>query len=364
MKIKQIIAQLEELAPLHYTEDFDNTGLLAGNGEQEVTGILISHDTLETVVDEAVAKNCNMIISFHPIIFSGLKRLTGSNYVERTVIKAIENKVAIYAAHTALDNSFEGVNAKICEVLGLANCQILLPKKGTIKKLTTFVPKKEADFLRNKLFEAGAGNIGNYENCSFSVDGTGSFKPQEGANPTIGKVGETHYEAETQINVTFASHLEKNVLRALFTHHPYEEVAFEVITLDNTNQKLGMGMIGELEPPMEESAFLKFVKERMQAGGIRHSALLGKQIHKVAVLGGSGAFAINAAKQAGANAFITADLKYHQFYEAEGQLLVMDIGHFESERFTKNLIYDFLTKKIPNFAIALSESDTNPIKYF
>ncbi|MBC31561.1 MAG: Nif3-like dinuclear metal center hexameric protein [Muricauda sp.] len=364
MKVKHIIEHLEELAPLHYAEDFDNTGLLVGNAEQEVTGILISHDTLQTVVEEAMAKNCNMIVSFHPIIFAGLKRLTGSSYVERTVMKAIENKIAIFAIHTALDNAIDGVNAKICHALGLKNCRILLPKTGTIKKLTTFIPKKDADLLRNKLFEAGAGNIGNYENCSFSVDGTGSFKPQEGANPTIGKIGETHYEAETQINVTFASHLEKNILRTLFRHHPYEEVAYEITTLDNTNQKLGMGMVGELESPVAEKAFLRFVKERMQTGCVRHSALLGKKVQKVAVLGGSGAFAIRAAKQAGADAFITADLKYHQFYEAEGQLVLMDIGHFESERFTKNLIYDFLTKKIPNFAIALSESDTNPIKYF
>ena len=363
MIVKEVTTVLEELAPLAYAEDFDNVGLLVGSYTQEVSGILVTLDTLENVVDEAIANNCNLIVSFHPIIFSGLKRIIGSSYVERVVIKAIQNNIAIYSMHTALDNSKEGVNAKICEVLDILDPQILIPQKSTIKKLTIYAPINTAEKLKNALFEAGAGNIGNYSNCSFTTLGTGSFRAEDEANPTIGKIGETHFEEEVQINVTFSASVEKKVMNALFKNHPYEEVAYEVLTLENNNQNIGMGMIGTLKNPMSENDFLRLVQERMDASGIRHSKLLNKTIEKVAVLGGSGAFAIKAAKAAGADIFITADVKYHQFYEAEAKLIIADIGHFETEQFTKNLLVDYLTKKIPNFAIRLSDSKTNPIKY-
>jgi hypothetical protein len=257
-----------------------------------------------------------------------------------------------------------GVNAKICEVLGLHDAEILIPKKGTIKKLVTYVPKAAIDDVRDELFKAGAGNIGNYSHCSFNIEGVGSFNPSEKSKPTIGQKGKTHYEEEIQLNITFDSAKEKSVLTALFDNHPYDEVAYEVTTLDNSNQTIGMGMVGVLEHPMEEKDFLRMLKDKMQGSVIRHSKLLGKKVKKVAVLGGSGAFAISAAKHAGANMFITADVKYHQFFEAEKRLVIADIGHFETEQFTKNLLVDFLKEKIPNFAVTLSESITNPIKYF
>ncbi len=364
MTIREVGAILEELAPLHYAEDFDNVGLLIGDANMEVQGILITLDTLENVVDEAIAKNCNLIISFHPIIFRGLKRLTGSTYVERVAMKAIANTIAIYSIHTALDNSFLGVNAKICDILGLKKRKILIPKNSTIKKLVTYIPKKGATALREKLFETGAGAIGNYSNCSFNVEGTGSFKAGDQANPTLGEKGTTHFEAETQIHITFEAALEDKVLDALFTHHPYEEIAYEITTLENTNQRIGMGMVGELEQEMEEKAFLRYLKEKMKTPMVRHSELLGKPVKRVAVLGGSGAFAIKNAKACGADFYVTADVKYHQFFEAEGKLVIADIGHFETEQFTKQLLVDFLTEKIPNFAVNLSESSTNPINYF
>jgi dinuclear metal center YbgI/SA1388 family protein len=370
MIIQQVIDFLEELAPLHYAEDFDNVGLLVGNKNTEITSILVTHDTLEEVIDEAIEKNCNLIVSFHPIIFSGLKKLNGNTYVERVVIKAIQNNIAIFSIHTALDNAWNGVNAIMCKKLGLINQKILIPKKETIKKLLTFVPKTEAENLRKALFDAGAGNIGNYAHCSFNLEGTGSFRPNKDSNPTIGKIGETHYEAETQIGITFPAHLESQVLKALFENHSYEEVAYEVTTLENINQKMGMGMIAELPEPIEALSFLKFVKTTMQCGVIKYSKLLGKKIKKVAVLGGSGSFAITAAKQAKADIILTADLKYHDFYRAENQIIIADIGHYESELFTKNKLVDFLTKKITNFApafekgnIKISEVNTNPIKY-
>ncbi|WP_282163079.1 Nif3-like dinuclear metal center hexameric protein [Ulvibacterium marinum] len=363
MTILEITQILEELAPLHYAEDFDNTGILVGNPETEVSGVLVTLDTLETVIEEAIAHNCNLIVSFHPIIFGGLKKLTGSSYVERTVTKAIQNQIAIYSMHTALDNSPKGVNAKICEILGIQNPKILIPKKGTLKKLTTYVPKNDAEKVRKSLFAAGAGNIGKYSDCSFNTDGTGSYKANDGANPAKGQIGQIHYEEETQINVVFSAMNEPRIKTALLKHHPYEEVAYEIHTLDNTDPAIGMGMVGHLKNPMEEMQFLELIKKKMKASCIRHSELLGKRIQKVAVLGGSGAFAISAAKASGADVFITADVKYHQFYEAENRMIIADIGHYETEQFTKNLLVDYLTKKIPNFAIRLSESKTNPIKY-
>lgn len=370
MIIQDVILFFEEIAPLHYAEDFDNVGLLVGDKNAKVTSILVTHDTLEEVVDEAVAKNCNLIVSFHPIIFSGLKKFNGNNYVERVVMKAIQKNIAIFAIHTALDNSWNGVNAIICKKLGLINQKILIPKKEAIKKLITFVTKAEAENLRNALFNAGAGSIGNYDHCSFNIEGTGSFRAGEEANPKIGNKGETHFEQEVQIGVTFPAHLQNEVMKALQENHPYEEIAYEVTTLENVNQKIGLGMIAELPEPQNELEFLEFVKKTMHCGCIKHSKPLNKKIKKVAVLGGSGAFAIEAAKRAGADVFLTSDLKYHDFYKAENQFVIADIGHYESEQFTKYELVDFLTKKITNFApafekgnIKTSEVNTNPINY-
>jgi len=262
MKVKEILTILEAWAPLNYAESFDNVGLLVGDSSAEVTGALVTLDTLENVVDEAIAKNYNLIISFHPIIFNGLKRLTGATYVERTVMKAIKHDIAIYSMHTALDNSFEGVNAKICEVLGLHNKQILIPQPGTIKKLTTYVPIKDAEKLSGALFNAGAGHIGNYSHCSFTTEGVGSYKAEKGANPTLGEIGKIHKEAEVQLNVTYSKVNEAKILSVLFQNHPYEEVAYEVFSLENSNQKIGMGMLGELENAMEFSDFLTLLSQK------------------------------------------------------------------------------------------------------
>ena len=363
MKIKTILAVLEEMAPLAYAESFDNVGLLVGNENATCSGILVCHDALETVIDEAVAKNCNLVVCFHPILFSGLKKITGKNYVERSIIKAIKNDIAIYAVHTALDNHQNGVNKIFCDALGLKNTKILIPKQDFIQKLVTFTVPENADVLRNALFDAGAGKIGNYENCSFNSTGIGTYKGNENSNPVIGNKFELTRSEELKIEVTYEKHLQRNILKALFENHIYEEVAYEIYNLHNSHQNIGLGMIGELDEEMSELSFLQMVKTKMQVEAIRHSSFLNKKIKKVAVLGGSGSEAISKAIQAGADAFLTADLKYHQFYEAENQILLADVGHFESERYTKNYIVDYLTKKMPNFAIILSEENTNPVKY-
>ena len=363
MNIKEVTNYLEELAPLNYAEDFDNVGLLVGSYQTDVSGILVTLDTLEETVDEAISKNCNLIISFHPIIFGGLKKLNGNSYVERVVLKAIKNNIAIYATHTALDNSKYGVSAKICEVLGLKNTKILIPKKGVIKKLITTVPVQNATVLRNFLFEAGAGSIGNYDNCSFNALGEGTYQGNKDSNPVKGEKGKLHVEQEIQISVVFESKHESNVLKALIENHPYEEVAYDIITTENIHQDIGMGMIGELPKEMSEKDFLLFLKTVMKTDCIRHSELLNKKIRKIALLGGAGSFAISNAKRAGADAYVSADFKYHEFFKAEKSILLADIGHYESEQFTKNLLVDYLTKKISNFAVILSEKSTNPIYY-
>jgi dinuclear metal center YbgI/SA1388 family protein len=363
MKIKDIFPILEELAPLAYAEDFDNVGLLVGDKNTICTGILVCHDALESVVTEAIRENCNLIVCFHPILFSGIKKITGKNYVEKAILKAIKNEVAIYAIHTALDNHFNGVNRIFGEALGLKNLKILIPKTQFIQKLITFVPTNFIEEVKSALFKAGAGTIGNYTECSFTSYGKGTFKGNANSNPVIGEKNSLSEVEEIKLEVTFEKHLQQTILQAMRTAHPYEEVAYEIYTLENLHQQIGLGMIGELDDELEEISFLHLVKEKMQCEAIRHSTFIDKKIKKVAVLGGSGSFAITEAKKQKADAFVTADLKYHQFYESDNELLIVDIGHFESERYTKDYIVRYLKEKIANFAIVLSKENTNPIKY-
>lgn len=364
MQINNVINILEELYPSYYAESYDNVGLLVGDSNSALKGILITHDTLPEVVDEAIEKSLNLIISFHPIIFSGLKKITGKTYIERSVIKAIKNDIAIYAIHTSMDVSWQGVNDIILTKLGAINKKILIPKKGTIKKISTYVPSENMESLRNALFDAGAGSIGNYDKCSFTNKGESSFVGNEYSNPNIGKKMHFHLEKEYNINMIFPSHLESKILQTLFSNHPYEEVAYEIYTLENTNKRIGLGMLGELKKPISELDFFSLLKNKLPTKCIRHSALLGKKISKIAVLGGSGSFATKTAIAKSADIFISADFKYHDFYAAENKIIIADIGHYESEQFTKNILYDFLSKKITKFAIHLSNINTNPINYF
>ncbi len=363
MKIQEVIKILENWAPSAYAEEDDNVGLLVGDKEKKCTGILITIDSLEDVIDEAIKKKSNLIISFHPIIFSGIKKLTGKNYVEKAVIKAIKNDIAIYAIHTSLDKHKYGVNYKISEVIGLRDAKILIPEKNTLKKLTTYIPENKVDILLKKLHAVGAGKIGNYEECSFQIDGLGSYKGNEISNPYIGKKSKKETIKEIKISMLFHKHLQKKILQTLFKYHPYEEISFEIVNLENSNQDIGFGMIGYLDKPLEEEAFIDKVKSKMNISTLKHSPLLNKKIHKVAILGGSGSFAIIPSISQSADALITSDLKYHDFFKAEKQIFLLDIGHYESEQYTKNLIMDYLNEKIPNFGVALAETTTNPVNY-
>ena len=364
MKIREIIDYLEGIAPKSFQESYDNSGLIVGSPSDEVQKALISLDCTESVVDDAIAKGCDIIISHHPIVFSGLKQLNGKNYVERTVIKAIKNNIALYAIHTNLDNIAGGVSSKMADKLELVNQAVLKPKKGLLKKLEVYVPRVNVEDVRSALFEAGAGEIGKYDQCSYNTAGYGTFRPLEGANPTIGSVGSQERVEETKIEVIFPDYLERKILVSMYSAHPYEEVSYQIIKLENQHQDVGSGVIGNLKEPMEESEFLRYLKEKMNLNIIRHTELLGKKISRVALCGGAGGFLLNDAKRSGADIFITADYKYHEFFDAEGEIIIADIGHFESEQFTQELLLDIIQKKFANFAVLLTESDTNPIKYY
>ncbi len=364
MKVADVANILEKLAPKSHAESFDNVGLLVGSPDVKVKGILVTLDCLETVVEEAIKKECNLIVTFHPIIFSGLKSITGKNYVEIAVLKAIQNNIAIYAIHTNLDAAQEGVNYEICNRLGIKNTRPLLPKTRCIKKLQTYVPAVDFSKVQQALFEAGAGEIGNYKNCSFRVDGKGTFLPTEGTNPYIGEINKLEEADEILLSVIFEDFKQFEVLQALRNSHPYEEIAYEVYTLDNENQELGMGRIGELEEKIPEGIFLEKLKKSLPTACIRHTGLRNKPVRKVAVLGGSGSFAIKNAITAGADVLVTADIKYHEFFQAEGKILLADVGHYESEQFTKDLLHRYLSGKIADIAIYLSEINTNPVIYY
>ena len=364
MKLSEIINVLEKFAPLSLQENYDNSGLLTGNSEMEITSALLTLDCTEEIIDEAIATNCNLIIAHHPIIFSGLKKINGKNYVERTIIKAIKNDIAIYAAHTNLDNVQHGVNKIIADKLGLQNTKILSPKKQLLKKLFTFVPNNNADEVRNALFEAGSGHIGNYSEASFNTQGFGTFKPNENANPSIGETGIRHREEEVKVEVLFPAWNENKILKALFESHPYEEVAYDIVPLDNQFQNMGAGMVGELTFEMDEKNFLQHIKKNMKAEVIRHTSFLNQPITKVAVCGGAGSFLLNDAINSGAQVFITADFKYHEFFDAEKKILICDIGHYETEQFTPLIFAQLLKESLPTFAPHFSKTNTNPIKYF
>ena len=362
--IKDIISHLESIAPPVYQEGYDNAGLITGDASWPCTGAVVTLDCTEPVIEEAIRLGLNLVIAHHPIVFSGLKKITGKNYVERTIITAIKNNIAIYAIHTNLDNIEQGVNSKIADGLGLVNRSVLLPKPSTLRKLFTFVPNEHAETLRNALFATGAGNIGRYSECSFNVEGKGSFKAGEDTDPFVGTQGERHYENEVKVEVIFPAHLQEALITAMRAAHPYEEVAFDILELQHAHPGIGAGMIGELPEEIGETGFLTLLKNRFLLQVVRHTRLLDKPVKKVAVCGGAGSFLLKHAISAGADFFVTADVKYHEFFDANDKIVIADIGHFESEQFTSDLLIEILQQKFPTFALLKSKVITNPVNYF
>lgn len=364
MKIKDITNYIEQIAPLSYQESYDNSGLIVGDVNKEVKNVLLCLDSIEAVVDEAIEKKCELVIAHHPIVFSGLKKLNGKNYIERVVIKAIKHDIAIYACHTNLDNVFsKGVNQKIAQKIGLKNTKILAPKNGLLKKLVVFVPKTHQKQVREAIFNSGAGKIGNYDQCSFNTEGTGTFRANNEANPYVGKKGEQHQEQEVKVEVVFPGYLEGKIIAAMLQAHPYEEVAYDVFSLTNAYNYVGSGIIGELNQAMESLAFLNSLKTTMQTNCVRYTNPHKKEVKTIAICGGAGSFLLGNAIANQADVFITGDYKYHQFFDAEGKIIIADIGHYESEQFTIDLFQEILEKQFETLKIVKTSLNTNPVNY-
>ncbi len=363
MKIKEIINCIEDFAPDKIQESYDNSGLILGSYNSDINKVLICIDVTEDIIEEAINKKCDIIISHHPLIFNSLKKINVENIVGKILVKAIKNDISIYAAHTNLDNIIDGVSGMLSKKLSLKNTKVLLPKADLLRKLVTFCPKDKADDVRNSLFKAGAGHIGNYDCCSFNTNGTGSFRALENANPYVGKINELHNEDEVKIETIYPYYLEDKILTTLFKIHPYEEVAYDIYPLINKFDKIGAGIVGELEKEENEIDFFLRLKKILNAKCIRHTKLFEKKIKKVAICGGSGSFLIQEAIKVNADIFITADIKYHQFFDANNKIIIADVGHYESEQFAKELLYLIINKKFPNFAIFISKINTNPINY-
>jgi dinuclear metal center YbgI/SA1388 family protein len=364
MKIGEVISFLESSAHPSLQENYDNAGLITGDAGWECSGIICSLDATEEVVLEAIDKKCNLIAAHHPIVFGGLKKINGKNYVERAVISAIKHDVAIYAIHTNLDNVITGVSGKMAVMLGLRDVAILAPRQGSLKKIFTFVPADKAEQVRSAIFLAGGGHIGNYSECSFNVKGEGTFRAGEGTDPYVGKIGERHVENEVRLEVIIPSHLEDRVVPAMKSAHPYEEVAYDVVQLSNTNPFVGSGIIGELPSPLHENEFLLLLKETFGLAFLRHTKFTGRPVKRVAMCGGAGSFLIPKALALKADAYVTGDIKYHEFFDADGRMLLTDIGHYESEQFTINLLQEILAQKFPTFAVLKTTVETNPVRYF
>lgn len=364
MKIGELLSAIEVFAAPELQEDYDNAGLITGKRDWDCSGVLCTLDVTVEVLKEAIEKKCNLIIAHHPIVFRGLKRFNGSNYVEQVIIEAIKNDLAIYAAHTNLDNVVLGVNNSIAQKLELQNLTILQPKNKMLRRLITFAPLAMAQKVRQAVFAAGAGHIGKYSECSFNSEGLGTFKAEEGADPFVGDVGKQHQEKETKIEIVYPFYLEQQVVKALVENHPYEEVAYDIFTMENVHYGIGAGIIGELKAEMDEPAFLKMLKERFELKVIRHTAFRERPIKKVALCGGAGSFLIKKALYGGADIYISSDIKYHEFFDAERRMVVADIGHYESEQFTVDLLRDLLAQKFPTFAVLKTGVNTNPVRYF
>jgi len=364
MKLIDITSYLDSAVPLSFQESYDNAGLQVGSPENEITSALICLDVTEEVMEEAAGKKCELIISHHPLIFSGIKRLSGRTVTERIISNAIKKDIAVYSAHTNLDMLCSGVSRKMAEKLALEGVTVMAPLENKLLKLVTYIPESHAEKVKSAIFEAGAGVIGNYDKCGFTVSGSSSFRPNEMANPFVGKKWEIHYENEIRFETVLYSHLKAAVIKALIKSHPYEEVAYDLYSLENNNIELGLGCVGRLHEAIPEADFLKLVSETFDARGIRHSKLTGSTVSKIALCGGSGASLIGNAVSSGADVYLTADLKYHDFFRAENSILLVDAGHFETEKFSREILKELIIKKFPKFAVRFSETNTNPINYF
>lgn len=363
MKILDVIKYLDQLIPAGYQESYDNCGLQVGDTSAEITGALISLDLTEAVVDEAVETRSNLIVTHHPFIFGGLKHIDADSPAGRIIYKLIRNGIAVYSAHTSLDKLSNGVSAQLAKRLGLCNLRILAPDSDSLKQLVVYCPKEQSQQLKDALYAAGAGNIGNYRHCSYSVNGTGTFEPLQGANPFVGTVGSETYTSEERIEMVYPKAFENKIVSALKANHPYETPAYSLIPLSNANPDVGLGIVGELPEDVEIETFIETVKQTVGIPVVRHSELCRKKVRTVALCGGAGAEFIGTAVAQNADIYLTSDIKYHDFQKATGHIVLADIGHYESEQFAKEFFYDKLSEKFRIFAIRIAKTETNFVGY-
>lgn len=364
MLLKKFLDALNDIAPFQLQESYDNSGVQLGSARQDVSKALICLDVTMQVLNEAIKNDCDLILCHHPLIFKGITRLNDETPTGEIIIEAIRHGIAIVAVHTNVDNVYQGVNYEFGQRLGLTNLKILQPTGGMLKKLVTFCPTAHAEKVRAALFTAGAGQIGDYDCCSFNLEGKGSFRAGENTNPFTGKIQELHYEPEVRIETIFPAYLQAGILSAMLAAHPYEEVAYDIYPLDNMFDRAGSGMIGDYDKPLTVRGFLGNLKNTLGIPFVRHSNYDKSEIRRVAICGGSGSFLMQQAIRSGAQAFVTADVKYHQFFDAHNKVLLVDAGHYETEQFTTELLYNRLKKKMANFALLVSKTNTNPVNYF
>lgn len=363
MKISEITGAIEKYAPLWLQEEWDNAGLQVGDTDREATGAVLCVDATEAIVDEAIDRGVNLVISHHPLLFRGLKRITGRTATERIVAKALKHDIAIYSAHTNMDSAPGGVSWATGRRAGLTAMRTLVPQQGRLMKLAVFVPSAYSNAVSEALWNAGAGRMGNYDRCAYMTDGRGTYRPLPGADPAIGTVGQSHTEAETRIEVVFPTAISGRVVQAMLKAHPYEEPAFDLIPLANDITSAGLGVIGSLKTPMPASEYIAWVKQALGIGAIPYAGDARRMVHRVALCGGAGAEFIGNAIAAGADLYMCGDLKYHDFTTHADSIVLADIGHYESEQCTKEIFYDIIQKNFPNFATYYAEEDKNPISY-
>lgn len=361
--LKEIANCFEAMAPLSHQESYDNSGIQLGEPDKQIDSALVTLDLNEQVAEEAIRLGVDLIVTHHPLIFKPLKQISGATPTERMVIGCLRHDIAVYACHTNLDASPQGVSHYLARKLGITNGTLLEPRQGLFTKLVVYIPAHAFPKVREALFQAGAGTMGDYEQCGFSAHGLGSFLPGKETHPYVGTPEQFHEEPEVRFETLFPSRLKKRVVEALMASHPYEEPAFDLFPLLNASNDAGFGWVGNLPEPLSAGHFLEKLKEKLACGALRYSTPPSRPIQKVAICGGSGSDLLGLAIAAGADAFVTADLKYHAFQAAEGALLLVDAGHYETEQFTKELFYDVLTKKFNNFAVHISKVKTNPINY-
>lgn len=363
MKVREICAYLDTEIPVSFQESYDNSGLQIGDPEQEAGSALLALDVTEEVADEAIRNKCGIIFTHHPLVFNPLKKITGRNSSERVIIKCLKNNIAVYSAHTSLDITHSWVSRRMAENLGLEQIKVMVPLEKKLLKLVTFIPESHLDKVRDAIFNAGAGSTGNYDRCGFVAEGTGSFRGNEDSDPFVGEKGKMNFEKEVRFETVLFSHNRDRVVKALIDAHPYEEVAYDLYPLENRNIDSGLGCTGTLKDEMTEHEFIELVSRVFGSKGVRYSKLSGKPVRKVALCGGAGSSLLNDAVASGAAVFITADVKYHSFFDAEGRILLIDAGHYETEKFAVDILKELIIKKFPKFALRFSEINTNPINY-